>query len=45
MHDLAEDDKTLCIQMLKGVEMKFSMLWPQHKGKKFKEVCDSVFKL
>ncbi|MEO5979328.1 MAG: winged helix DNA-binding protein [Chryseolinea sp.] len=45
MHDLAEDDKTLCIQLLKGVEMKFSMLWPQHKGKGFKAAWDSVLKL
>jgi DNA-binding MarR family transcriptional regulator len=43
-HDMAEDDKKLCIQLLKGIEMKFSMLWPQHKGKSFQEVYTSVVK-
>jgi DNA-binding MarR family transcriptional regulator len=42
MHDLAEDDKSLCIQLLKGVEMKFSSIWPQHKGKPFTEVFTSI---
>jgi DNA-binding MarR family transcriptional regulator len=42
MHDLEEDDKKLCIQILKSVEMKFSKLWPEHKGKPFQEVHGSV---
>jgi DNA-binding MarR family transcriptional regulator len=42
MHDLEEDDKKLCIQILKSVEMKFSKLWPQHKSKQFQEVHGSV---
>lgn len=25
----------LSIQLLKGVEIKFSQLWPKHKGKSF----------
>jgi DNA-binding MarR family transcriptional regulator len=41
-HDLTNDDKELCIQLLKGMEMKFSALWPQHKGKPFEQVYDSV---
>lgn len=33
--DLSEDDMRLCIQLLKGVEIKFAQLWPKHKGKSF----------
>ena len=43
-HDLSEDDKDLSIQLLKNVEIKFSALWQQHKGKDFDEVYDSVIK-
>jgi DNA-binding MarR family transcriptional regulator len=39
MHDLTDDDKELCIQLLKNVEIKFSALWPKHKGKKFEEIA------
>jgi DNA-binding MarR family transcriptional regulator len=42
MHDMSEDDKKLCINLLKGVEMKFSALWPQHRGKPFDEVYNSI---
>ena len=42
MGDLAEDDKSLSIQLLKGIEIKFSKLWSEHKGKSFDEVYDSV---
>lgn len=42
LHDLTDDDKELCIQLLKGVEMKFSALWPQHRGKSFEEVYESI---
>lgn len=38
MNDLDEDDKELCIQLLKNVEIKFSALWQKHKGKKFEEI-------
>lgn len=41
-NDLSPDDKELCIQLLKGIEMKFSALWPQHKGKPFETVYESV---
>src|SRR5258705_8849767 len=27
MHDLGDDDKQLCIQLLKNIEIKFSALW------------------
>lgn len=44
MHYLSEDDKELCIQLLKNVEIQFSALWPQHKSKSFEEVFESVVK-
>ncbi len=44
LHDLEDDDKKLCIQILKSVEVKFSRLWPEHKGKQFPEVYSSVVK-
>jgi DNA-binding MarR family transcriptional regulator len=44
MAELSDDDKLLCIQLLRNIEIKFSSLWPQHKGKSFEEVYDSVMK-
>jgi DNA-binding MarR family transcriptional regulator len=43
-HDLGDDDKKLSVELLKGIEMKFSLLWPQHKGKPFPEVYSSIVK-
>jgi DNA-binding MarR family transcriptional regulator len=42
MHDLSNDDKELCIQLLKNVEMKFSSLWQSHKGKEFEDIYKEV---
>jgi DNA-binding MarR family transcriptional regulator len=42
MNDLARDDKELCIQLLKNVEIKFSAVWQKHKGKTFEEVYEDV---
>lgn len=42
MHDLSNDDKELCIQLLKNVEMKFSALWQSHKGKTFEDIYREV---
>jgi DNA-binding MarR family transcriptional regulator len=42
LNDLTEDDKELCIQLLKNVEIKFSSLWQQHKNKSFDEVYSSI---
>jgi DNA-binding MarR family transcriptional regulator len=39
---LTEDDKQLCIQLLKNIEIKFSALWPDHKGLPFEEVFAEV---
>src|SRR5260221_10614168 len=38
MNDLTDDDKQLCIQLLKNVEIKFSALWQKHKGREFDEI-------
>ncbi|HTD99435.1 MAG TPA: MarR family winged helix-turn-helix transcriptional regulator [Mucilaginibacter sp.] len=40
--ELSEDDKQLCIQLLKNIEIKFSKVWQQHKGKPFDEVYENV---
>ena len=40
--DLNEDDKQLCIQLLKNIEVKYSALWQQHKDKPFDEVYDNI---
>lgn len=44
MNDLANDDKDLCIQLLKNVEIKFSALWQKHKRKKFEEIYKELMK-
>lgn len=38
LYDMPEDDKQLCIQLLKNVEIKFSESLPENKGKKFDAV-------
>jgi DNA-binding MarR family transcriptional regulator len=42
MYDLADDDKELCIQILKNIEIKFSALLQKHKGKRFEEIYKEV---
>lgn len=42
MNDLSEDDKALCIQLLKNIEIKFSALWQKHKGKEFEDVYNEI---
>ena len=42
MKDLTDDDKQLCIQLLKNVEIKFSVLWQKHKGRGFDEIFKEV---
>ncbi len=44
MKDLADDDKDLCIQLLKNVEIKFSASWQKHKGKEFDEIYKDIMK-
>jgi DNA-binding MarR family transcriptional regulator len=45
MNDLSEDDKALCIQLLKNIEIKFSALWQKHKGKEFDEIYNEIVQM
>lgn len=42
MNDLTNDDKELCIQLLKNIEIKFSALWPTHKNEAFEEIYKAL---
>lgn len=42
MNDMSNDDKALCIQLLQGVEIKFSDLWQKHKGKEFAAIYEEL---
>lgn len=42
MHDMHDEDKKLCVQLLKDVEMKFSALWQKHKGKEFDDIYTEI---
>jgi len=42
MNDLTNDDKELCIQLLKNIEIKFSALWPTHKSQEFEEIYNAL---
>jgi DNA-binding MarR family transcriptional regulator len=40
--DMSDDDQKLCIQLLKGIEIKFSERWQTDKAKTFDEVYEDV---
>ena len=42
---MPDDDIDLCIQLLKNTEIRFSALWPGHKGKSFDDIYDAVVKV
>ncbi|MBS1689676.1 MAG: winged helix DNA-binding protein [Bacteroidetes bacterium] len=42
MHDMHDDDKKLCVQLLKDTEIKFSALWQKHKGKEFDDIYTEI---
>lgn len=42
LNDLTDDDKKLCIQLLKNVEIKFSALWQKHKCRDFEEIYNEI---
>lgn len=42
MAQLHEEDKALCIQILKDVEIKLSAYWQKHRGKEFDEIYDEL---
>ncbi|SKD09379.1 DNA-binding transcriptional regulator, MarR family [Chitinophaga ginsengisegetis] len=41
-HDMTDDDRKLCVQLLKGVETKFAGIWQSHKGKGFEEIYAEI---
>ena len=41
-HDISDDDKRLCFELLKSVEAKFTGLWQAHKGKKFEDIYKEI---
>ncbi len=42
LFDMEQDDKELCVKLLKNVEQKFSALFQEHKGEKFEDIYNSV---
>jgi DNA-binding MarR family transcriptional regulator len=40
--DLNDDDKKLCIQLLKSIDTKFSTTWQGHKGKEFSAIYQEI---
>jgi DNA-binding MarR family transcriptional regulator len=40
--DMPEDDKRLCVKLLKNVEQKFSALFQGHKGKNFDDIYNEI---
>ena len=42
LKDLAEDDKEICIQLLKNIEIKFSSLWQKHKVRDFDDIYEEL---
>jgi DNA-binding MarR family transcriptional regulator len=40
--EMQAQDMEVCVQLLKNVEIRFSGLWQQHKGRPFGEVYESV---
>jgi DNA-binding MarR family transcriptional regulator len=40
--DMAEEDSRLCIQLLKGIEIKFRGLWQQHRSRDFEELYQEM---
>ena len=41
-HELSEEDKQLCIQLLRNVEIKFSALITKQKGKSFDDIYNEA---
>jgi len=42
VNDLSDDDKNLCIALLKNIDIKYSALWLSHRGKTFDDIYDEV---
>ncbi len=42
LYNMPDEDKNLCINLLKNTEIHFSAMWPEHKGKSFYEIYEEV---
>lgn len=42
LSDMSDEDKQLCVQLLKGVEIKFSSIWLKHKGMALNDIYKDV---
>ena len=42
LFDMEQDDKQLCVKLLKNVEQKFSALFQEHKGKNFDDIYRAI---
>lgn len=42
LHTMPVEDKELCINLLKNIEIQFSAMWPEHKGKSFDEIYKEI---
>jgi DNA-binding MarR family transcriptional regulator len=40
--DMPSEDIELCVQLLKNIDIKFSALWQQHKGRPFVQVYEAM---
>lgn len=45
LSDMTDDEKSLCIQLLKGLEIKLAGQWQGHKGLAFEEICADLEKI
>jgi len=41
-HDLTEDEKKICLQLLSGIDQKYSSLWQSHKDRSFEDIYQAV---
>jgi len=41
-HDLSADEKKICLQLLSGIDRKYSSLWQSHKDKSFEDIYETV---
>lgn len=42
LHDMTEEDIDLCILLLRDIEIKFSGIWQQHKGKDIDDIYQEI---
>jgi DNA-binding MarR family transcriptional regulator len=40
--EMSREDIELCVQLLKNIDIRFSRLWQQHRGKPFEQIYESI---